>query len=257
MRKNILTHKSASVSSKGSSPPLAKPAATSQESENTAKSPRKHGSYKIRRKRVRRIELAAESPLKQVKQSAYNEESSETDDAEDIIWGSPSKKHILSDDQAYIELLFMKPSEYNVKEEMHSVLMVNRNRQMENNSLGLHDAYASIPNTDTDLSLTQQMQTIQDQSLSILDSSLPPLIETPKRVRRTAYLFTPLSSTLQNPSTDVSTIQEPAECTLPSSLMSNSPSLVRRGSDAAFDSLLDDSILEEADRIEKEVLSSR
>ena len=155
MRKNILTQKSASVSSKGSSPPLAKPAATSQESENTAKSPRKHGSYKIRRKRVRRIELAAESPLKQVKQSAYNEESSETDDAEDIIWGSPSKKHILSDDQAYIKLLFMKPSEYNVKEEMHSVLMVNRNRQMENNSLGLHDAYASIPNTDTDLSLTQ------------------------------------------------------------------------------------------------------
>ena len=152
----------------------------------------------------------------------------------------------------------MTLSEYNVKEEMHSVLMVNRNRQMENNSLALHDAYASIPNTDTDLSLTQQMQSIQDPSLSVLDSSLPPLIETPKRIRRTAYLFTPLSLTLQTPSTDVSTIQEPTECTLPSSLASNSPSLVRRGSDTtAFDSLLDDSILEEADRIEKEVMSSR
>lgn len=136
------------------------------------------------------------------------------------------------------------------------MLMVNRNRQMENNLLVSHDAYTSIQNTETDLSLTQQMQSIQDPSLSILDSSLPPLIETPKRIRRTAYLFTPLSSTFQNPSTDVSTIQEPTECALPPSLPSSSPSLVRRGSDVAFDSLLDDSILEEADRIEKEVLSS-
>lgn len=102
MQKNILTQKSASVSSKGSSPPLAKPAATSQDSSTSVKSPKEHGSYKIRKKRVRRIELAAESPLKKVKQSVYHEDSSETDDAEDITWGSPSKKHILSDDQAYV-----------------------------------------------------------------------------------------------------------------------------------------------------------
>ena len=50
---------------------------------------------------MRRIDLETDSPVKQTRRPVDAELYSESDDAEDIIWGSPSKKRPFSDDQAY------------------------------------------------------------------------------------------------------------------------------------------------------------
>ena len=149
--------------------------------------------------------------------------------------------------------------EYSVKEEMHSLLTVNRNRQLEISAPGAHDVYSSISNLDTDISLTQQMQSFQDPISSTLDSSLPPLVETPRHVNRMAFIFTPLSK--QSNDCDQRSLEETSQKSRAETMCHLSPispnnSMIQPSSDLDFDSLLDNSILEEADRIEKEALHS-
>ena len=101
LQKNILTQKSASLSSKlPTSPPLV-PSTQKTVGKSESISEKRHGISKIRRKKVRRINLETDSPIKQTRQPVDPELYSESDDGEDIIWGSPSKKRPFSDDQAY------------------------------------------------------------------------------------------------------------------------------------------------------------
>ena len=142
---------------------------------------------------------------------------------------------------------------------MHSLLTVNRNRQLEISAPGAHDVYSSISNLDTDISLTQQMQSFQDPISSTLDSSLPPLVETPRHVNQMAFIFTPLSK--QSNDCDQRSLEETSQKSRAETMCHLSPispnnSMIQPSSDLDFDSLLDNSILEEADRIEKEALHS-
>lgn len=195
----------------------------------------------------------------------------------------------------------MKRRQFSVENELSSLRVVSKNRQHEADlkqsstySASLcHDTNSSVSFTDTDISLTQQIHSIQEQSAScpLPDIPLPPL-SAEKKVTPISFLSIDpngVSSVAKNPIPTNPVVCEQTGPTPLSPLQSQSvrgespatPSRPRMRSAASSqqlrspvmhsqpsrsqsqvnvdpsDTLLDISVLEEADRIEAEETQSQ
>lgn len=197
----------------------------------------------------------------------------------------------------------MKRRQFSVENELSSLRVVSKNRQHEADlkqsstySASLcHDTNSSVSFTDTDISLTQQIHSIQEQSAScpLPDIPLPPLLSAEKKVTPISFLSIDLqgvSSVAKNPfppshpavceqavPTPLSPLQSqsvrgespatpsrPRMCSAASSQQLRSPVMHSQPSRSQSqvnvdpsDTLLDISVLEEADRIEAEETQSQ
>ena len=106
----------------------------------------------------------------------------------------------------------MKRRQFSVENELSSLRVVSKNRQHEADlkqsstySASLcHDTNSSVSFTDTDISLTQQIHSIQEQSAScpFPDIPLPPLLSAEKKVTPISFLSIDpngVSSVAKNP----------------------------------------------------------
>ena len=196
----------------------------------------------------------------------------------------------------------MKRRQFSVENELFSLRVVSKNRQHEADlkqsstySASLcHDTNSSVSFTDTDISLTQQIHSIQEQSAScpLPDIPLPPLLSAEKKVTPISFLSIDpngVSSVAKNPiptnpvvceqtgPTPLSPLQSqsvrgespatpsrPRMCSAVSSQQLRSPVMHSQPSRSQSqvnvdpsDTLLDISVLEEADRIEAEETQSQ
>lgn len=263
------------------------------------------GSYVIRRKKAKRIEISSDSPVKQMlsERVRLNSES-DSGSFDGLTWGSPTKQRGEQSSKESPLFVPVMRRQFSVENELHSLRVISKNRQQEADmkqsatsfSTSLcHDTNSSVSFTDTDISLTQQMYSIQEQSTScpLPDIPLPPLLPTESKIAPINFLSVGLPQ--REPDKEPSSCQAshassptPPSVPLPPVLVASSQSQVLRCqspskplslassqqlhppvlhsqpsrpssqlTEDAVDALLDNSVLEEADRIEAEVAQSQ
>lgn len=175
---------------------------------------------RIRKKTTKRIDVLSISPDKSSSTNLKKRKTAEvsSDDLGPITWGTENRdsESVIPQECAFMNQFIIRKTD--IEKELQSLLIVTKNRQHESSVSLYQDSNSSINGVESDISLTQQIHSLQESANSIIisDMTLPSVTE-------------------KSPSVKCMTFVEGNE---------------KEGS--GFDSMLDSSLLEEVNRIEEE-----